>query len=155
MRRHLPLILVIGGAAGLWAGPDGSAPKFSERTEEPAVMVDEDEEFAPPQQEYAFNPVQARNELKVGNFYAKKGSHRAAALRYLEATRWDSGLAEAFRRLGMVREKLSEHEAAASAYRRFLEIEPDGKAARQVRQRLAAVERAARAPTARAGAEGP
>ena len=150
-------MLAIGGTVGLWASPDGDAPGFKERPEEPAVMVDEDEEFAPPQQEYAFNPVQARNELKVGIFYAKKGSHRAAALRYLEATRWDSGLAEAFRRLGMAREKLSEPDAAASAYRRFLEIEPNGKAARQVRQRLAAMERAAArsSAAASAGADGP
>lgn len=153
----MPLMLAIGGTVGLWASPDGDAPGFKERAEEPAVMVDEDEEFAPPQQEYAFNPVQARNELKVGIFYAKKGSHRAAALRYLEATRWDSGLAEAFRRLGMAREKLSEPDAAASAYRRFLEIEPNGKAARQIRQRLAALERAAArsSAAASAGANGP
>ena len=120
-------------------------------------MVDEDEEFAPPQQEYAFNPVQARNELKVGIFYAKKGSHRMATLRYLKATRWDSRLAEAFRRLGMALEELSEPDAAASAYRRFLQIEPEGKTARQVRQRLAALERAAARSSAAvsAGTNGP
>ncbi len=105
--------------------------------------MDEDEEFAQPERQYAFNPVQARNEFKVGIFYSKKGSHRAAAKRYLEATRWDPGLAEAFRRLGMAREKLSEHGEAANAYRRFLEIEADGKAAREVRRRLARAEREA------------
>lgn len=152
MRWPVALIALVAAFSAVLEGQDEGRPGFAERTPETAVMVDEDEEFAPRVREYAFNPVQARNELKVGNFYAKKGKHRAAAMRYLEATRWDTGLAEAFRRLGMAREKLSQHEAAASAYRRFLEIEPGGKAARQVRERLAGLEREPAAARACGGA---
>ncbi len=103
-------------------------------------MVDEDEDFAQPERTYAFNPVQALNELKVGNFYAKKGSHKAAATRYLEATRWDAGLAEAFWRLGMTREKLDQPQEAIRAYAGYLRIEPQGKKARDVRRRLEKLE---------------
>ena len=130
-------ILLACGTISLVAGPDAEDPQFAERPPEIREMVDEDEDFAPPAQEYVFNPVQAQSELKIGNFYWKKGSHRAAERRYLEATRWDTGLAEAYRRLGMAREKLSEPAAAATAYTRFLEIEPTGKTARKVRARLA------------------
>ena len=112
---------------------------FAERTdqEQYAELVDEDEEYATRQQVYAFNPVQARKELKVGLYYSKKGSHRAAAGRYLEATRWDTNLAEAYWRLGMAREKLAQSDEAIDAYTRFLTIEPTGKKAREVSKRLA------------------
>ena len=103
--------------------------------EEPG-LVDEDEDYAPRRQEYAFNPVQARNELRVGIFYTKKGSHKAAAGRFLEATRWDSNLAEAYWRLGMAWEKLGQPIKAIEAYARFMEIETDSKKSRQVGKRL-------------------
>ena len=121
-------------------------PGFAERPEqeEYAELVDEDEEYATRQQVYAFNPVQARKELKVGLYYSKKGSHRAAAGRYLEATRWDTNLAEAYWRLGMAREKLAQADEAIDAYTQFLNIEPTGKKAREVSKRLARLRRAAR-----------
>ena len=117
---------------------------FAERPEqEPyAELVDEDEEYATRRQVYAFNPVQARKELKVGLYYSKKGSHRAAAGRYLEATRWDTNLAEAYWRLGIAREKLSQSDEAIDAYTRFLNIEPTGKKAREVSKRLARLRQA-------------
>lgn len=119
-------------------GPDS----FGTRGAPEAELVDEDEQYAPPQQVYAFNPVQAKNELKVGNYYAKKGSYRAAAGRYVEATRWDPGFGEAWRRLGMAREKLDQPAEAIAAYSRYLAIEPDGPKARGIRRSLGALRKA-------------
>ena len=118
-------------------GPADDSQGFAERPEEYRELVDEDEQYAPARQVYAFNPVQARNELKVGLYYSKKGSHRAAAGRYLEATRWDSNFAEAYWRLGMAREKLDQRPQAIEAYARYLQIEPSGRKAREIGKRLA------------------
>ncbi len=107
-----------------------------ERAEDSGDFVDEDEQYAPRQQTYAFNPVQARKELKVGNYYAKKGSYRAAAGRYEEATRWDTNFGEAYWRLGAVLEKLGRQEEAIAAYASYLRVEPSGKKARSVRHSL-------------------
>jgi tetratricopeptide (TPR) repeat protein len=98
---------------------------------------EEDESLKP--KEYSFNPLQAAKELKVGNYYLKKGNHRAAALRFQEATRWDNTLAEAFLRLGEAREKLHDRKAAAEAYAKYLEVAPDAKDAPEVKKRLAKV----------------
>ena len=119
---------------------------FAERSEQPGDLIDEDEDFAPKQSSYAFNPVQARKELKVGNYYAKKGSHRAAAGRYEEATRWDTNFAEAYMRLGMALEELDRDDKAIEAYTRFLRIEPDGKQARSVRRSLERLRQPAERP---------
>ena len=131
------MALLLLGAGQAWAGgPEQDTGAFAERPEEYPELVDEDEQYAPRQTSYAFNPVQARKELKVGNYYAKKGKHRAAAGRYLEATRWDANFAEAFWRLGLAQEKLDQPAAAIESYTRFLSLESGGRRARQTRLRI-------------------
>lgn len=111
-----------------------------ERAKEPAPAQQEQE---PPEEdesvkpkEYAFNPLQASKELQIGNFYFKKGSYRAAVQRFREATRWNAGYAEAWLRLGEAWEKLKDRKAAREAYAKYLELEPDGKEAADVRKKL-------------------
>jgi len=101
------------------------------------------EEQAPPEEdaivgakEYSFNPLQASKELRVGNYYYKQGKYRAASLRFLEATRWDTNLAEAYLRLGEAREKQHDRKGAAEAYAKYLEVAPDAKDAADVKKRL-------------------
>lgn len=88
------------------------------------------------EKQYVFNPVQAAQELKVGDFYWKKGSHKAAALRYEEATRWNPMLPDAWRKLGEAREKLKDKKGAATAYEKFLELAPDANDAKDIRKKL-------------------
>ena len=73
-------------------------------------------------QVYGFNPLQAQKEISVGNQYFKKGSFRAAAGRFEEATKWNSGEPEAWLRLGESQEKLHDLKAAAAAYKKYLEL---------------------------------
>lgn len=141
--RGFALLALLMGVPSALAEEEAQGPdSFAERPEEYPELVDEDEQFAPREQVYAFNPVQARNELKVGNYYAKKGSFRAAAGRYVEATRWDPNFGEAYWRLGMAREKLNQPAEAFEAYSRYLAIEPTGKKARSVRRTLETLRKA-------------
>lgn len=105
-----------------------------------AGLVDEDEDLLP-QTEYVFNPIQARKDVKIGDFYARKGSHRAAVARYLEATKWHPQYAEAYLKLARSREQLSQPAEALDAYRSFLGLEEKGKKAAQARRRVAALEK--------------
>jgi tetratricopeptide (TPR) repeat protein len=115
------------------------APPEKKETPAPAPQ-----EQAPPEEdttlvpkEYSFNPLQAANELKIGNYYFKKGNYRAAAQRFTEASKWDGTLAEAYLRLGEAREKQHDNKAASEAYAKYLEVAPDGKEAADVKKRLA------------------
>jgi len=94
----------------------------------------EEDESAKPK-EYAFNPLQAAKELKVGEFYLRKKSYKAASTRFLEATRWDPSSAEAFLKLGEAREKLNDADGAKEAYRKYLELSPDTKTAAALKKR--------------------
>lgn len=144
MRRLAAFLLV----AGIVAAPAQLRERDSaseESEESTAGLVDEDEDYFV-EKEYAFNPIQAKKELKVGNFYAKKGNHRAAAARYLEATRWNPSYAEAFWRLARSREKLEQANLALEAYEKFLSLEPDDKRAKRARKRAAALEKEVQTP---------
>ncbi len=120
LRLALPVVL---GVAALAA-----------QKQKPAEPAEEDESLIP--KEYSFNPLQAEKELKVGGFYFRKGSYRAAARRFQEASRWNPGYAEAFLRLGEAQEKLKDKKAAREAYAKFLELAPEDKRGGEVKRRL-------------------
>lgn len=102
-------------------------------------LVDEDEDIVQ-DTTYAFNPIQARKEFKIGEFYAKKSNHRAASARFLEATKWDPAYSEAYWRLGNSREELKQYNLAVEAYRKYLQLEPDGKESKDARKRVSRLE---------------
>jgi tetratricopeptide (TPR) repeat protein len=95
---------------------------------------EEDENLKP--KEYGFNPLQAAQDLKIGQFYYKKGNFKAAVRRFTDATRWDPNLAEAFLRLGETEERLKDKKAAEAAYAKYLELAPESKEAATLRKKL-------------------
>lgn len=119
MTRKFVLLLL---AAALFA---------QEREQDPP---EEDEAQKP--KEYAFNPIQAEKELKIGNFYFKKGSWRAAAMRFDEATKWNPGYAEGWLRLGEARERMGDREGMVAALKQFLEVAPEHKRAGEIGKKL-------------------
>ena len=131
-----------------------SPAQLKQRTAPPSQpsgpMVDEDEDLLP-QTEYAFNPIQAKKELKVGDFYRRKNNQRAAAVRYLEATRWNPGYAEAFWKLAETRDELDQHAEALDAYSRFVQLAEQDSKAEQARRRIAAIEAELASPPVSAG----
>ena len=111
---------------------DGKAsPKV---TKQEAEMPDEDTSVGT--HEYGFNPVQAQKEIRTGNYYFKKGAFRAAAGRFEEATKWNSGEPEAWLRLGEADEKLRDRKGARAAYTKYLELATDSKMADEIRKKL-------------------
>ena len=112
-----------------------SAQKPPQPVPAPAEPPEEDESLAP--KVYALNPVQSKKEIVAGDYYFKKPNYSAAAKRYLEATRWDPGSAEAFLKLGEAREKLHEYSAAREAYVKYIELAEDPKEKDAVRKKMA------------------
>ncbi len=113
--------------------PPVQAPKPKPDLEE--ELPPEEDVSAKPK-EYSFNPLQAANELKVGNYYMKRGKYRAAAQRFREATLWNNTLAEGYVRLGEAEEKAHEKKLAREAYAKYLEVAPDAKDAGDIRKKL-------------------
>ena len=112
---------------------DGKTPPPAARPQE-ATPPEEDKSLST--HEYGFNPVQAQKEIRTGDYYFKKGSYRAAAGRYTEATKWNNGEPEAWLRLGEAQEKLHDKKAAAEAYQKYLDLAIQAKNADEIRKKL-------------------
>ena len=108
-------------------------PKDAVVTKE-EVPKEEDENLGT--KEYTFNPLQAQTEVRVGEYYFKKGSYRAAALRFREATKWNQGYGVAWLRLGETAEKQKDTKTAKEAFAKYLEVSPDAKDAPEIRKKL-------------------
>ena len=136
MSRRLLVCLLVAVAAPLVADDlkkDRPQPPASPK-EEP--LKEEDETLAATDEDYSFNPLQAEKDVRVGNYYFKKGSYRAAALRFRRATKWNDGFAEAWLRLGEAEEKQKDSEAAKQAYTKYLALSPDAKNAADIRKKI-------------------
>jgi len=107
---------------------------YAQEQAKPQEPPEEDESLKT--KEYAFNPLQATKEVKVGDYYFKKKNYKAAALRFREATRWNPGFAEAFLKLGESEEKLNDQAAAKEAYARYLDLNPAAKEADAIKKKL-------------------
>lgn len=103
---------------------------------QPPVEPPEEDVTLAPGREYAFNPIQAEKELKIGMFYAKKSSWKAATMRFREATRWNPGLPEAWLRLGECLERSKDKKGAREAFAKYLELEPEAKNAAEIKKKL-------------------
>lgn len=121
------VLLALQAACWTWAQKPPAASDLKE--EDAGVTVD---------REYAFNPLQAEKELRIGDYYTKKGSHKAAAGRYLEAVKWNPSLVEGWRKLALAREKLNDYKSASEAWKKYLELAPGAKDAKEIRKKLEA-----------------
>jgi tetratricopeptide (TPR) repeat protein len=131
-RWVLTLLLVCGVSA--FAGDlkkERPRPAPSQKEEAPP---EEDESLAV--DKYAFNPLKAVESVRIGNYYFKKGRYRAAAQRFIDATKWNAGNADAWLRLGDAQAKLKDHKAAREAYEKYLAAAPDAKNVPEIRKKL-------------------
>ena len=133
------LFFTFGLAAALFAQQDKTKPKSTDSSK-PVVQEqappEEDENVKP--REYPFNPLEAQNDVKIGNFYFKQGKYKAAINRFRDATRFNPSFAEAFLRLGDAEDKMGDKQAASDAYEKYLELAPDAKNADVVKKKIVA-----------------
>jgi tetratricopeptide (TPR) repeat protein len=116
------------------------SPQKKEEKKEPAKQEEDqpppDEDALATAKVYSFNPLQAQKEMRTGEFYFKKGSFRAAATRFREATKWNPTYAPAWLRLGDCAEKQNDGKTIAEAYGKYLELQPDAKNAAEIKKKL-------------------
>ncbi len=115
---------------------DGAGAKSGDQQYQAPAEEDEDSK---PARDYVFNPVQAERELRIGNFYFKKGNYRAAMTRFQEATKWNPGLADAYLRWGEAAEKTRDIASEKDAYSKYLDATPEAKNAAEIKKKLASL----------------
>ncbi len=130
--RQWAVLLLIGAA--LWAQDtkQKTPPPKDQRQEE--APPEEDEALKP--REYSFNPLEAARDIRIGNYYFKRGRYPAALSRYQEATKWNPNMAEAYLRIGETAEKMKDQTTAKEAYRKYLDLAPDSKDAGRLKKKI-------------------
>ena len=112
---------------------------YGQAAEPPQQEPPEEDALNAPK-EYVFNPLQATKEMRVGAFYFKRASYRAALRRFEEALRWNPQLAEAWLKIGDTQLKLKDPKAARKAFEKYLELDSASKEAAAVKKRLDSLE---------------
>jgi len=125
-------LLASGVAWGQNPKPEKTPPPTQQQQEE--APPEEDESLKP--KEFAFNPLEAERDIRIGNYYFKRGKYPAALSRYQEATKWNPNMAEAYLHIGETAEKMKDKATAKQAYQKYLEIAPDSKDADRVKKKV-------------------
>ena len=81
-----------------------------------------------------FSPIQAKKEFDTGMFYWHKGSYRAAAPRFTEATLWNPGWVDAYMKLAETHIKLHHKDEAIKALAKIQELKPGSKEAKEAKK---------------------
>jgi len=100
-----------------------------ERPRSKPVLIREDRTSEPetePEIIYP-DPVEARRNLDVGDFYFKKGNFKAAADRYRDAIKYGPTAAEHYSRLIRALEKLEAFDEAVEVCRDYIDKNPESK----------------------------
>src|ERR1700679_1402461 len=114
-RWWIGLAFLAGAAA---QQPPAPKPPDEDKPQDAVQLPPEEDKSAQPK-DYAFNPLQSKKEVTVGEFYFKKGDYRAAAGRFSEATKYNTGNAEAWLRLGDSEDRMHDAKATREAYEKY------------------------------------
>lgn len=88
-----------------------------------------------------YNPGLADKNLKIGNFYLKKGNYDAAIQRFQDAIDYQPNLVAAYDALGRAHEKNGDKAKALAVYKDFLAKYPDSSKASDFKSRSARLEK--------------
>ncbi|MGA8538184.1 MAG: tetratricopeptide repeat protein, partial [Terriglobales bacterium] len=85
---------------------------------------------------HPWNPLKAKKDIEVGDFYFKRKNYKAALERYKDALYYKDNDAIASFRLAVCQEKLGDKTDAKKYYAQYLKILPEGPFAKDARASL-------------------
>jgi tetratricopeptide (TPR) repeat protein len=88
------------------------------------------------QEFHPWNPMKARKDIEVGNYYFNRKNYKAALDRYKEALYYKDGDAVASYRLAVCEEKVGDKEEAKKYYAQYLKVLPEGPLAKDAQASL-------------------
>ncbi|MGO9403754.1 MAG: hypothetical protein ACLPVW_09835 [Terriglobales bacterium] len=88
------------------------------------------------QEFHPWNPMKAKKDIEVGDYYFKRKNYKAALDRYKEALYYKDSDAVASFRLAVCQEKIGDKAAAKKYYAQYLKILPDGPFAKDAHASL-------------------
>ncbi len=142
------LFLVLIGNPGLDPSRDHDGAVYNAQTPAPQKQTEQQppDETNPPEEDetvapkkYVLNPLEAKRNIEIGNFYWKKGDYLGALDRYKDATHYNPNSAEAFLKVGEAHEKLHNSDKAKAAFEKVIKLAPDSKFAAEAKKKLGSI----------------
>ena len=126
MRRKavFPLLMICAAVcASVYSqpGPGTQRP----RTGGPVLIKDFEEPGEKAEKVYPHDPVAARKNLEIGEYYMKRKNYAAAVDRFSEAIEYDKTWPESYKKLIKAYDKKKEYMSAVEACLKFAENNPD------------------------------
>ena len=88
------------------------------------------------QEFHPWNPLKARKDIEVGDYYFKQKNYKGALERYKDALYYKQGDAVAISRMAVCESKLGHKDEAKKYYEQYLKILPEGPFAKEARASL-------------------
>ena len=126
------VLLLLASPWPAWSGPQASRKPELIRDTDMAEEPDSGDEARVKERD----PEEANKNINVGNFYLKRRNYAAAIQRFIEALEYQPDSVPAVKALAQAYEKNGEPAKAISAYKTFLEKNPDSPDADGLRNRL-------------------
>ena len=105
-------------------------------------LIRDDQTLSEPEEEIIVPDVnQAKEHVKIGDFYFKRRNFKAAADRYQEAIKYGPTWSEGYEKLAAAFEQLKDYEKAIGVCLQFLEISADSGSLRKFSERLEKLEK--------------
>ncbi len=133
----LLILLSLVGAGFIRQAPPKKPPSLIRDT---GVAEGKTEAEAVVKKEY--NPMLAEQNLKIGNFYFKKGNYDAAIPRFQDAIEYQPSLIAAYDALGRAYEKKGDKARAIAVYKDFVTKYPDSSKVSDFKSRASRLEKA-------------
>jgi tetratricopeptide (TPR) repeat protein len=88
------------------------------------------------QEFHPWNPLKAKKDIEVGDYYFKQKNYKGALERYKDALSYKQGDAVAISRMAVCESKLGHKDEAKKYYEQYLKILPEGPFAKEARASL-------------------
>ena len=129
MPRILVLLIFLTMATCLAQDPPTSRKK-------PRLIRDDQTQSKPEEEIIVPDANQAKEHVKIGDFYFKRKNFKAAADRYQEAIKYGPTWSEGYEKLAATFEQLKDYVTAIDVCLQFLEISADPGSVKKFSQRL-------------------
>lgn len=120
--RYSTLILAL-AVALTW--PALAAQQPERKPGQKPVLIRDDEPRPITEESLILDPYMSKRNVEIGDYYFKKDSYAAAAVRYRQAIRHKPEWFEGYEKLAKTQGKMKDWAGAIQTYRQFIALNPD------------------------------
>ncbi|MGI8785192.1 MAG: tetratricopeptide repeat protein [Acidobacteriota bacterium] len=121
--------------------PGLAAQRPERKPSQKPVLIRDDEPRPITEESIILDPYMSKRNVEIGDYYFKKDSYAAAAVRYRQAIRHKPEWFEGYEKLAKTQAKMKDWAGAIQTYRQFIALNPDSSRKGDIEDRIKDLER--------------